>query len=395
MPARLEQAPLVAAAAPAPIAFIDLDAQRRRLGSRLDAAIARVLAHGRFIMGPEIAELEARLAAFCGARHAIACASGTDALALGLMAKGIGPGDAVLMPGFTFVATAEPVAWLGAVPVFLDVLPDTFNLDPACLEQGVRTARAEGLTPRAVIAVDLFGQPADYDAIEAICARHGLWLMADAAQSFGATYRQRRVGTLGAIAATSFFPAKPLGCYGDGGCVFTDDDELAEAMRSLRVHGQGRDKYDNVRIGVNARLDTLQAAILLEKLAIFADELAAREAVAARYEALREVVQVPRVIAQATSAWAQYTVVVEGVGRDALGAALKDEGIPTAVYYPRPLNLQSAYRHYPVAGGGLPVAEQLSRQVLSLPIHPYLEPEIQAHIVDAVRRAATSLSRRR
>ena len=392
MPARPEPAPLGAWSAPVPIPFVDLDAQRRRLGSRLDTAIARVLAHGRFIMGPEVAELEAQLAAFCGARNAITCASGTDALALGLMAKSIGPGDAVLMPGFTFVATAEPVAWLGAVPVFLDVVPDTFNLDPACLEQGVRTARAVGLTPRAVIAVDLFGQPADYDAIETICARHGLWLMADAAQSFGATYRQRRVGTLGAITATSFFPAKPLGCYGDGGCVFTDDDELAEAMRSLRVHGQGRDKYDNVRIGVNARLDTLQAAILLEKLAIFADELDARRMVAARYEALGEYVQVPRVIAQATSVWAQYTVVVED-GRDALAAALKSEGIPTAVYYPRPLNLQSAYRRYPVAGGGLPVAEQLSRQVLSLPMHPYLDPGTQARIVDAVRRARESLSR--
>jgi dTDP-4-amino-4,6-dideoxygalactose transaminase len=389
-----EAAPIGAGATSAPIPFVDLDAQRRRLGWRLDAAIARVLAHGCFIMGPEVAELESQLATFCGARHAITCASGTDALALGLMAKGIGPGDAVLMPGFTFVATAEPVAWLGAVPVFLDVLPDTFNLDPACIEQGVRTARAEGLTPRALIAVDLFGQPADYDAIEGICMHHGLWLMADAAQSFGATYRGRPVGTFGAITATSFFPAKPLGCYGDGGCVFTDDDELAEAMRSIRVHGQGQDKYDNVRIGVNARLDTLQAAVLLEKLLIFADELEARQMVAARYEVLRDLVQVPHLIAEATSVWAQYTVLVERVGRDALAAALKATGIPTAVYYPKPLNLQSAYRHYPVAGGGLAVAERLSRQVLSLPMHPYLEPEPQARIVDAVRRAVADLSRR-
>jgi dTDP-4-amino-4,6-dideoxygalactose transaminase len=391
--ARPEPGPPGAAAA-GPIPFIDLDAQRRRLGARLDAALARVLAHGRFIMGPEVAELERQLALFCGARHAIACASGTDALALGLMAKGIGPGDAVLMPGFTFVATAEPVAWFGAAPVFVDVLPDTFNLDPASLEQGVRTARAAGLAPRAVIAVDLFGQPADYDAIETICARYGLWLMADAAQSFGATWRHRRVGALGAITATSFFPAKPLGCYGDGGCVFTDDDELAGTMRSLRVHGQGRDKYDNVRIGLNARLDTLQAAILLEKLAIFTDELAARQAVADRYEVLRGVVQVPRVIAAATSAWAQYTVRVERVGRDALAARLEAEGIPTAIYYPTPLHRQSAYRHYPVAGGALPVAEKLSREVLSLPMHPYLEPETQAQIVDAVGRAMASLSGR-
>jgi dTDP-4-amino-4,6-dideoxygalactose transaminase len=392
---RPEVAPLGAGAPSAPIPFVDLDAQRRRLGARLDAAIARVLAHGRFIMGPEVAELERQLATFSGARHAIACASGTDALALGLMAKGIGPGDAVMMPGFTFVATAEPVAWLGAVPVFLDVLPDTFNLDPACIEQGVRTAHAEGLTPRALIAVDLFGQPADYDAIEAICALHGLWLIADAAQSFGATYRGRPVGTFGAITATSFFPAKPLGCYGDGGCVFSDDDELAEAMRSIRVHGQGQDKYDNVRIGVNARLDTLQAAILLEKLLIFADELEARQRVAARYQVLRDSVQVPRLIAQATSVWAQYTVLVERVGRDALAAALKAEGIPTAVYYPKPLHRQSAYSHYPVAGGRLPVAEQLSRYVLSLPMHPYLEQETQMDIVDAIRRAVADLSRRR
>jgi dTDP-4-amino-4,6-dideoxygalactose transaminase len=376
------------AAARAPIPFADLDAQRRRLGSRLDAAIARVLAHGRYIMGPEVAELEAQLSAFCSARHAITCASGTDALVLGLMAKGIGPGDAVLMPSFTFVATAEPVAWLGAVPVFVDVLEGTFNLDPASLERGIRTAKAEGLHPRAAIAVDLFGQPADYHAIEAICARHGLWLMADAAQSFGATYRGHHVGRLAPLTATSFFPAKPLGCYGDGGCVFTDDDDLAEAMRSLRVHGQGEDKYDNVRIGVNARLDTLQAAILLEKLRVFADELSARRAVAARYdEGLRDIVEVPRVAAETTSVWAQYTLVIEGGARDGVASALRAKGIPTAVYYPKPLHQQTAYRHFPTAGDALPVAEQLSRQVLSLPMHPYLEPATQAFIIDALRRA--------
>ncbi|MGH6904477.1 MAG: DegT/DnrJ/EryC1/StrS family aminotransferase [Geminicoccaceae bacterium] len=376
------------AAARAPIPFADLDAQRRRLGPRLDAAIARVLAHGRYIMGPEVAELEAQLAAFCGARHAITCASGTDALLLGLMARGIGPGDAVLMPSFTFVATAEPVAWLGAVPVFVDVLEGTFNLDPESLERGIRTAKAEGLHPHAAIAVDLFGQPADYKSIEAICARHGLWLMADAAQSFGATYGGRRVGSMGAITATSFFPAKPLGCYGDGGCVFTDDDDLAEAMRSLRVHGQGEDKYDNVRIGVNARLDTLQAAILLEKLRVFADELSARRAVAARYdEGLRDIVEVPRVAAETTSVWAQYTLVIEGGARDGVASALRAKGIPTAVYYPKPLHQQTAYRHFPTAGDALPVSEQLSRQVLSLPMHPYLEPATQAFIIDALRQA--------
>ena len=284
------------------IEFVDLHSQRRRLGAGLDGAIARVLEHGRFIMGPEVAELEERLAAFAGVEHAISCANGTDALALGLMAKGLQPQEAVLVPSFTFVATAEVVVWLGAVPVFVDVDPQTFNLDPASLEQGIRTARRMGLTPRAVIAVDLFGQPADYDAIEPLCAQHGLWLMADGAQSFGATYRGRRVGQIGEIATTSFFPAKPLGCYGDGGCVFTEDGDLAAAMRSLRVHGQGRDKYDNVRIGMNGRLDTLQAAILLEKLAIFPDEIARRQEVARRYEeGLQDVVRVPRVIEGASS----------------------------------------------------------------------------------------------
>ena len=353
----------------------------------------RVLEHGRFIMGPEVDELEERLAAFCGARHAIACANGTDALALGLMAKGVGPGDAVLVPSFTFVASAEVVPWLGATPVFVDVLPDTFNLDPASLERGVATARARGLTPRCVVAVDLFGQPADYDAIKAARARHGLWLMADAAQSFGASYKGRRAGGIGDIAATSFFPAKPLGCYGDGGAVFTDDDGLAEAMRSLRIHGQGRDKYDNVRIGMNGRLDTLQAAILLEKLAIFPDEVEARQRVAERYdEGLRDVVRVPRVIEGVISVWAQYTVVVEGDDdggrrRDAVAATLREAGVPTAVYYPAPLHRQTAYRHFPAAEGGLPVSERLSARVLSLPMHPYLDPETQAFIVAAVRRA--------
>jgi dTDP-4-amino-4,6-dideoxygalactose transaminase len=385
---RVTAEPVAPTAPVAPIPFVDLDAQRRRLGSGLEAAIGRVLAHGRYIMGPEVAELEAQLAAFCGARHAIACASGTDALALALMAKGIGPGDAVLVPSFTFVATAEPVAWLGAMPLFVDVLEDSFNLDPASLEHGVRAAKSAGLRPRAVVAVDLFGQPAAYDAIEAVCARHGLWLLADAAQSFGASWRDRRVGTLAPVTATSFFPAKPLGCYGDGGCVLTDDDDLAETMRSLRIHGRGQDKYDNVRIGVNSRLDTLQAAILLEKLRIFADEIDARQIVASRYhEGLHDVVRVPRAAPDAISVWALYTLLIEDGSRDAVAGALKASGIPTAVYYPKPLHQQSAYRRFPIAGDALPVAEQLARQVLSLPMHPYLGPGPQASIIDAVRRA--------
>jgi len=371
-----------------PIPFIDLDAQRRRLGTRLDDAIARVLEHGRYIMGPEIAELEAQLAAFCGARHAISCASGTDALALGLMALGAGPGDAVLVPSFTFVAPAEAVALQGAVPVFVDVLPDTFNLDPARLEDGIRTARSVGLRPVGVIAVDLFGQPADYEAIEPVCARHGMWLMDDAAQSFGATCRGLKIGQFAVVTATSFFPAKPLGCYGDGGCVFTADDGIAATIRSLRIHGQAGDKYDNVRIGINGRLDTLQAAILLQKLEIFPDEIETRQRVAARYAAgLRDVLSVPRVRDEATSVWAQYTVVVEAGPRDALAGALARAGVPTGIYYPKPLHWQTAYRHFPIAEGGLPVSERLTSRVLSLPMHPYLESGVQDRVIAAVRAA--------
>ena len=376
----------------APIAFVDLAAQRRRLGSRIDEAILRVVDHGGYIMGPEVRQLEGDLAAFCGARHAVGCANGTDALALVLMARGVKPGDAVLCPSFTFASTAEVIAWVGATPVFVDVRPDTFNMDAASLEAGIATARASGLSPVAVIAVDLFGQPADYDALEPVCARHGLWLLADAAQSFGAVYRGRRVGTIGAATSTSFFPAKPLGCYGDGGAVFTDDDQLAAVLRSLRVHGQGTDKYDNVRIGMNGRLDTMQAAILIEKLKIFPDEIAARQAVASRYNAaLADAAAVPMVPEGSTSVWAQYTLRVDGGRRDALAARLKAEAIPTAIYYPKPLHRQTAYRDFPVAGAALPVSDRLAGEVISLPMHPYLEAEVQDRIVDGVRRALASL----
>ncbi|HYE01192.1 MAG TPA: DegT/DnrJ/EryC1/StrS family aminotransferase [Alphaproteobacteria bacterium] len=372
----------------APIAFIDLAAQRRRLGERLDRAAIRVFDHGGYIMGPEVKELEAQLAAFSGVRHAITCANGTDALGLALMAKGVGPGDAVLVPTFTFAASAEVVAWVGATPVFVDVLPDTFNIDPSSLQRGVAAARDAGLVPRAVIPVDLFGQPADYDAVGAIAAREGLWILADGAQSYGATYRGARVGAIGEIATTSFFPAKPLGCYGDGGAVFTDSDDLAAVMRSLRVHGQGTDKYDNVRIGLNARLDTLQAAILIEKLAIFPEEIEARQRVAERYnDALADVAAVPLVAEGRTSVWAQYTLRIPGGARDAVAGRLKAAGVPTAVYYPRPLHRQTAYAGYPVAGNGLPVADRLAGEVLSLPMHPYLDEGTQDRIVAAVRAA--------
>ena len=368
------------------IAFIDLAAQRRRIGSRMDEAILRVVNHGGYIMGPEVKQFEADLSAFCGAKHVISCANGTDALALVLMAKSVKPGQAILCPSFTFAATAEVVAWLGAVPIFVDCLPETFNMDPASLEFGINTARQLGLKPVGVIPVDLFGQPADYDAIEAICAREDLWILCDAAQSFGASYRGRKLGTIGAATSTSFFPAKPLGCYGDGGAVFTNDDDLAAIMRSLRVHGQGSDKYDNVRIGMNGRLDTMQAAVLIEKLKIFPDEIVARDRVAKRYnEMLGDVVAVPVVAEGNTSVWAQYTMRVPN--RDALAAALKAKGIPTAIYYPKPLHQQTAYSKFPCAGNGVPVSERLAGEVLSLPMHPYLEESVQDRIITAVREA--------
>jgi dTDP-4-amino-4,6-dideoxygalactose transaminase len=366
--------------------FIDLAAQRRRLGTRLDEAILRAVDDGKYIMGPEVATLEKRLAEFCGAAHAITCSNGTDALVLCLRAKGVGPGDAVFVPSFTFAATAEIVAWVGATPVFVDVLAGSFNMDPASLEAGIAAARKLDLKPAGMIPVDLFGQPADYDVISAIAEHHGLWLVADAAQSFGATYKGRKVGQIAAMTTTSFFPAKPLGCYGDGGAVFTDDPEIAETLRSLRVHGKGKDKYDNVRVGMNARLDTLQAAILLEKLAIFPDEIEARQRIGGRYnELLADVATVPALIEGASSVWAQYTIRIPE--RDRLAASLKDAGIPTAVYYPMPLHKQTAYRDYPVAGNGLPVSEALSAEVLSLPMHPYLDDAIQDRIVAAVRAA--------
>ena len=370
----------------APIAFIDLAAQRARLGERIDQAVLAVIDSGRYIMGPEVAQLESDLSAFCGAKHALACSNGTDALALVLRARGLKAGDAVLCPSFTFAATAEVVAWFGATPVFVDILDDSFNMDPVSLEAGIARARRDGLEPVGVIAVDLFGQPADYDAIEPVCAAHGLWLLCDAAQSFGAAYKGRKVGTIGLATSTSFYPAKPLGCYGDGGAVFTDDEDLARVMRSIRVHGEGTDKYDNVRIGMNGRMDTIQAAILIEKLKIFADEIEKRDRVAARYEAaLEDVVAVPRLIAGASSVWAQYTVRVPAAARDGLAEALKARGVPTAIHYPKPLHEQTAYRQYPLAGNGLPVSERAAREVLSLPMHPYLDEAAQDRIIDAVR----------
>ncbi len=374
------------AAVKMPIPFIDLQAQRRRLGRRIDDAMQRVLAHGQFVLGPEVPELERALSELCGAPHVIACANGTDAIVLAVKALGIGPGDAVIVPAFTFSASAEAVVLAGASPVFCDVLADSCNIDPRSMAAAVQMAKAAGLKPRAVMPVDLFGFPADYPTIEALSAEHGLAVIADAAQSFGAALGDRRVGTFGDIATTSFFPSKPLGCYGDGGAIFTRDAQTAALLRSLRCHGEGQHRYDNVRVGLNSRLDSLQAAVLLAKLSIFTEEIALRQQVALRYNAaLRDVVEVPQIDNATSSVWAQYTIKLDN--RETVAAALKQAGVPTAIYYPRSLHEQPAYVGYPVVEGGLPVAERLAKRVLSLPFHPYLDGPTQDFIIDQLRAA--------
>lgn len=370
------------------IPFIDLAAQRRRLGSTVDNAVIKVLNHAQFILGPEVRTFEAELAAFCGAKHAVSCASGTDALVLALRAQGIGPGDAVICPSFTFCATAEVAALVGATPVFADVDETTFNIDPRGIAGAIEVAKSFGLKPKAVIPVDLFGLAADHAAVAAAAKSEGLFILDDAAQGFGATFNNRRLGTFGNATATSFFPAKPLGCYGDGGAVMTDDGDLADIMRSLRMHGHGSDRYDNIRIGLASRLDTMQAAVLIEKLKIFPDEIVARDRVARRYnEGLADVAIVPTVPAGMTSVWAQYTIRISGGRRDAFAAALKAEGIPTAIYYPIPLHLQQAYKDYPVGKGGVAVSTKLAGEVISLPMHAYLDEATQDRIIEAARRA--------
>jgi dTDP-4-amino-4,6-dideoxygalactose transaminase len=331
--------------------------------------------------------LEAELASFSGTRHAISCASGTDALLMVLMAWQVGLGDAVICPSFTYHATAEMVVLLGATPIIADVLPDTFNIDPASCERAIGTAKRLDLKPRAIIPVDLFGLPADHDSIAEIAAAHDLMVLDDAAQALGASYRRKKLGGLAAATATSFFPAKPLGCYGDGGAVFTDDDALAARLKSIRLHGEGVDRSEAARIGITGRLDTVQAAVLIEKLKIFPEEIEARNRIAARYsDALADLAIVPRITNQSTSVWAQYTIRLKPGRRDQLAAALKAEGIPTAIYYTKPLHRQPAYRDFPLADGGVPVSEQLSHEVISLPMHAYLEPVVQDRIVAAVHR---------
>ncbi len=355
--------------------FIDLLSQKERIRTSLLKRIEGILDSGQFIMGPDVTELESRLASYVGSRHCVSCSSGTDALLMPLLAKGIGPGDAVITTPFTFVATAEVISLAGATPFFVDVRPDTFNIDPELVGYAVDEAVQRGLKPKALIPVDLFGLPADYERLSIVADDYSLWILEDAAQSFGSSFRGHKAGSFGLVGATSFFPAKPLGCYGDGGAIFTDDDELDALLRSIRVHGSGADKYNNVRIGINGRLDSIQAAVLLEKLTIFDDELEARQRIADSYSRrLQEKFVVPRIPKNYRSAWAQYSLLAEsGEERERLIQAMQQAGIPAMIYYKIPLHLQKAYTFLGYSAGDFPVSEDLSRRIFSLPMHPYLK----------------------
>lgn len=369
--------------------FVDLATQQQRIRPQLEAAMQRVMDHGKYILGPEVFELEKQLAAFAGSRQCISCSSGTDALLMGLMAWDVGPGDAVFTTPFSFFATAEVIVLTGATPVFVDIDPVSYNIDPDSLAEAIEQVRQDGkLTPRGIIPVDLFGLAADYDRIQPLAAAHDLFVLQDAAQSFGAEYNGKKAPAHAPIGATSFFPAKPLGCYGDGGACFTDDEALADQLRSVRVHGQGVDKYTNVRIGINGRLDTLQAAVLLEKLTLYPEEVEQRNQVAAWYteaiaelnrEAGTERILAPTVPDGSRSVWAQYTVQAED--RESIRSRLQEAGIPSAVYYTQPMHLLEAMAHLEYQPGAFPVAERASERVFSLPMHPYLDQETIAGIV--------------
>jgi dTDP-4-amino-4,6-dideoxygalactose transaminase len=373
-------------AAAKPIPFLDLKAQQARIAADLKPRIDAVLAHCIFILGPEVQELERQLAAFCSAKHCVAVSSGTDALQIAMMAEGIGRGDAVFLPAFTYTATAEVPLVLGATPVFVDVYPDTFQMDIAHLEQRIAEVRAAGkLTPRAIVGVDLFGQPCDWDAIQAIAAREGLFTLDDCAQSFGASLHGKMLGSQADCTATSFFPSKPLGGYGDGGALFTESDERAALYRSLRTHGEGAQRYEVIRTGMNGRLDTLQAAVLLSKLTVFQEELDARAKIAAIYSSrLANAVTVPALVPDSTSAWAVYAILLpNGAARDKLQASLKEAGVPSAIYYPRPLHHQPAYATSH-DGSSLPVSEDLSTRIMALPLHPDLTDQDVDRVCEAV-----------
>ncbi len=363
-----------------PTSFIDLEAQQKSIRPQLEKAIKKVLNHGKYIMGPEVLEFEKELKKFTGSNNAITCANGTDALTIPLMAWGFGPGDAVFVPSFTYVATAEAPAQLGATPFFVDVHKNSFNINTESLKQAISDCRKSNLKPAAIIAVDLFGQPCEIDTIIEIAHSENIKVIVDGAQSFGASSKGRKVGSLGDVTTTSFFPAKPLGCYGDGGAVFTNDDGFAEVMRSIRLHGKGSEKYDNVRLGLNSRLDTLQAAILIEKLKIFPDELIKRDDIANIYSSgLTDKYIVPKLSKDIISSWAQYTLISEN--RDKIIHYLKEKLIPTAIYYPKPLSKQIGYNHYPSVSTGTPVSHFLADRVFSIPMHPYMEHKQAENIV--------------
>jgi len=382
--------------------FIDLDAQQKRIRERLEKNIKAVLDHGQYIMGPEIQLLEERMADYVGVNSAVACASGTDALLLALMAYNVGAGDAIFTTPFTFVATGEVISLLGATPVFVDIDPQSFNIDPLRLEQaisaihsknppGCALPRSDGvgsLKPRGIIAVDLFGLPAEYQQLKTIAEKNNLFIIEDAAQAFGAEYHGKKACALTEIGCTSFFPAKPLGCYGDGGMCFTDDQKLSEIIKSVRVHGKGADKYDNVRIGINGRMDTIQAAVLLSKFEIFPEEIELRQRVAERYRELLlnlDSIKLPQVPEGVKSVWAQYSILAKDeTHRSRLQAKLKEARIPTAIYYPKPLHLQTAYRSLGYAQGDFAVSEDCSRRILSLPMYPYLALDEQQQIASVI-----------
>jgi len=366
-----------------PTRFIDLVAQQERIRPKLEEAIMKVLHHGQYIMGPEVKAFESDLKMFTGASHAISCANGTDALTLVLMAWGVGPGDAVFVPSFTYIASAEAPAQLGATPFFVDVCMDTFNIDPDSFKKAILDCRKLGLKPAVVIPVDLFGQPADVDSITQIAHSEKIKVLVDGAQSFGASFKGKSVGTMGDATTTSFFPAKPLGCYGDGGAIFTNSDEDSAIISSLRLHGKGSEKYDNVQIGLNSRLDTLQAAILIEKLKIFPSEIQKRNELANFYiSELSEFFRVPKVSNHVVSTWAQFTLVTES--RDQVLKHLAEKSIPAVIYYPRPLSKQSGYAHFPSVDGGTPVSHDLAKKVFSIPMHPYMSQEKAEEIVKAL-----------
>jgi UDP-2-acetamido-2-deoxy-ribo-hexuluronate aminotransferase len=370
--------------------FIDLAFQQQRIKEKIDERIQTVLKHGKYIMGPEVKELESQLSKYVNVKHGISCASGTDALLLALLAFGVGKGDAIFTTPFTFIATAEVISLLGATPVYVDIDPKTYNIDPEKLDKTIKKVESLGLTAKGIIPVDLFGLPADYENINAIAAKIGLFVIGDAAQSFGAEFQGEKACSLSKISCTSFFPAKPLGCYGDGGMCFTNDDNLAEIMKSLRVHGKGTHKYDNARIGVNGRLDTLQAAILLSKFEIFPEEFELRQQAAEKYTNLilennTQQLTIPYVPDNYRSAWAQYSILAkDGQHRSHLQEKLKREEIPTAIYYPKPLHLQTAFKYLSYNEGDFPVSEDYSKRIFSLPMHPYMNKKDQERIVEVL-----------